>query len=71
MRSLKNSKTNIYKLLPNFLKDEYIRSILPILYILSFLFILLTPGGLIRNMITIFLLQLVINPLLWKIIKKI
>ncbi|HEX8965751.1 MAG TPA: hypothetical protein VF820_04955 [Patescibacteria group bacterium] len=71
MRILKTSKTKFYAFLPHFLKDDYIRSILPIIYILSFLLVLLTPGGLIRNMITIFLLQLGINPLLWKLINKI
>jgi len=37
----------------------------PILYLISFVVLLLSPGGLLRNIITVILLQVVVNHLIW------
>jgi hypothetical protein len=63
-----NDKTGIPHKLPNFLLSPILSTVLTLGYFASFLIIILSPGGLIRNIIIVLLMQFLINHILWGII---
>lgn len=60
-----DEKMGVSHRVPNFLKSTLLITTIPILYIVSFFLILISPGGLLRNIITMIGMQLLMNHLIW------
>ncbi len=63
--ALTNEKMGISHKMPLFLLNPILNTILTFAYPLSFLIILLSPGGLLRNIIISIALQFLINHIIW------
>ena len=60
-----NEKTGIPHKLPILIYNPILDLIVTVSYPLSFLIILFAPGGFIRNVIIVILMQFIVNPILW------
>lgn len=60
-----NDKMGISHKIPTFLLNPILNTILTFMYPLSFILILISPGGLLRNVVISLLLQFLVNHLVW------